>query len=455
MSNRIIIVDDDVEMCKMLDQYLNTRGFDVSWFGDAQAALNRIQTTEIDVLLTDINLPGINGIELCRRMSENRPDVPVVVITAFGSLEASVSAIRAGAYDFVTKPIDLELLTIALSRANQHRKLQETVAVLSQALHVSGGLDEIIGESQAMQRLFDLLMRVADTDSSVLITGESGTGKELVAKVLHNRSRRQKQPFVALNCSALPESLLESELFGYKRGAFTDAKSDHNGLILQAEGGTLFLDEVGDIPIALQPKLLRVLQERQVRPIGSGIETPFDVRIIAATNRDLLAAVQDRLFREDLYYRLNVIELPVPALRERDSDTLLLAQHFLRYFAARNSKQMKSITEAAARKLLDYEWPGNVRELRNAMERAVAIAATDKLTSNDLPDKITSYRRSHYPIPDAAAGALEPLEEIERRYIYHVLESTGRNHSQAALILGLDRKTLYRKLKKYENHESD
>lgn len=455
MSERIVIVDDDLEMCKMLEQYLTGRGFEICWFNNADTVLNHIQTTETDALLTDLNLPGIDGIELCRRVVDTRPDIPVVVITAFGNLETSVAAIRAGAYDFVTKPIDLDLLAIALSRALRHRELQEKVAVLSRALHVSGGLDEIIGESQAMQRMFSLLVRVADTESSVLITGESGTGKELVAKILHKRSRRRDLPFVAVNCSALPESLLESELFGYRRGAFTDAKSDRTGLILQAEGGTLFLDEVGDLPLGLQPKLLRVLQEKQVRPIGGGAEAPFDVRIIAATNRDLESAVEQKLFREDLYYRLNVIELSVPPLRLRGTDTLLLARHFFEYFAARDSKQIRGISETAGKKLLEYEWPGNVRELRNAIERAVAITRFDKISADDLPDKIRSYNRSHFVLTGVGTDDLLPLEQVERRYILHVLETTGRNQSQAAHILGLDRKTLYRKLQKYGQNESD
>ena len=453
MSKKIVVVDDDADMCEMLQQDLTRRGFEVVWFLNAEKAAEHVRQAEVDVLLTDLNLPRMNGIELCRQVTGDRPDLPVVVITAFGSLESAVAAIRAGAYDFVTKPIDLDLLSIALARAIRHRELQEKVLVLSRALE-SRRFDEIIGESEPMQQLFSLLVRVADSDASVLVVGESGTGKELVARALHNRSHRKTQPFLAVNCSALPESLLESELFGYKRGAFTDAKSDHDGLFVTASGGTLFLDEVGDIPLPLQPKLLRALQERSIRPVGGSAEIPVDVRIIAATNRDLEAAIEEHRFRDDFYYRINVIQITVPPLRSRGTDTVLLAKHFLQQIAARSAKQVRGISETAARKLLDYHWPGNVRELRNAIERAVALTPYDVITPGDLPDKIADYNRSRI-VPDSMdAAELVPLEAVEQRYIQRVLEATGGNRSQSARILGLDRKTLSRKLQGFPPHVS-
>jgi two-component system response regulator HydG len=300
-----------------------------------------------------------------------------------------------------------------------------------------------------MQRLFDQLARIADTDASVLITGESGTGKELVARSIHQKSSRQQKPFVAVNCPALPETLLESELFGHARGAFTDARAERRGLIVQAEGGTLLLDEIGDLPLSIQPKLLRALEERTFRPVGGDQEVPFNARILAATNRDLEEAVEEGRFREDLFYRIDVIQVEVPPLRSRGTDILLLAQHFVGLFADRSNKQVVGITEPVAEKLLAYRWPGNVRELRNVVERAVALTRYDKLVIDDLPEKIRDYRSSQVLLGGEDPSELAPLEEVERRYILHVLQSVGDNKALAARTLGLDRKTLYRKLRQY------
>jgi len=450
MRGKILIVDDEQMMCEMLENDLKRYGFHPTWYISAGKALDALKKESFDVLLTDLNLPGMNGIELCERIVANRPDIPVIVITAFGSMETAIAAIRAGAYDFVTKPIDTGFLAIALDRAVKHRGLQEKVKLLGEALKKSHRFDELIGESPSMHKLFNQLARVADTETSVLITGETGTGKELVAQALHKQSRRHKGPFVAVNCAALPDALLESELFGHKRGAFTDAKTERKGLFFQANGGTLFFDEIGDFPLALQPKLLRSLEERCVRPIGGTSEVAFDVRIIAATNRDIETAVEEGRFREDLYYRINVIQIDLPPLRERGTDILLLAQHFVEQFAIRSEKQIVGISNAASEKLLNFTWPGNVRELRNTIERAVVLTEYAKISVDDLPEKIRNYKASHFLLGSDNPSELVPIHEVERHYILHVLKTVGSNRTQAARVLGMDRKTLYRKLQHYK-----
>lgn len=449
MKGTVLIVDDDRAMCEMLEFDLSRRGFEVQWQADGEHALTVLHESDMDVVLSDINLPGMTGIDLCERITSNRPDIPVITITAFGNLETAIASIRAGAYDFVVKPIDMDLLEVALDRAIAHRVLQEKVKVLSLAGGNVSRSDTIIGNSPVIDKLISQIDRIADTDISVLITGESGTGKELVAKALHQQSRRHQAPFIPVNCSALPETLLESELFGHKQGAFTDAKKDRKGLFQEAAGGTIFLDEVGDLPLPLQPKLLRVLEEHCVRPLGDIKEHPVDVRILAATNQDLEAAVKDGRFREDLFYRLNVMQMEVSPLRSRGTDVLLLAAHFVRHFAEHLDKQVVGISDNAAEKLIDYSWPGNVRELRNAMERATVLTRFEKIMVDDLPPDIRAYKSNHlfggFQDPDA----LPSMEEMERRYILHVLKSVGDNRTVAANILKIDRKTLYRKLRRY------
>ena len=450
MRGKILIVDDEKMMCEMLEDDLKRHGFHPTCYISAEKALDALKAESFDVLLTDMNLPYMNGIELCERVVANRPDIPVIVITAFGSMETAIAAIRAGAYDFVTKPIDTEFLVLALDRAVKHHGLQEKVKLLDEALKKSHQFDELIGQSPPMRKLIDRLERVADTETSILITGETGTGKELVAQALHKRSRRYKGPFVAVNCAALPDALLESELFGHKSGAFTDAKTERKGLFFQADGGTLFFDEIGDFPMALQPKLLRSLEERCVRPIGGTSEIAFDVRIIAATNRDIETAVEENRFREDLYYRINVIQIDLPPLRGRGTDILLLARHFVEQFSIRSDKQIAGISNAVSEKLLNYTWPGNIRELRNTIERAVVLTRYEKISVDDLPEKIRDYKTSNMLFGSDNPSELIPVQEVERRYILHVLKTVGGNKTLAARVLGLDRKTLYRKLQYYK-----
>jgi DNA-binding NtrC family response regulator len=446
---RVLIVDDERSMCELLETDLRLREFAPTWHTSADEGFQALEQASFDVVLTDLKMPGVDGIKLCRRIVANRPDIPVIVMTAFGSMETAIAAIRAGAYDFVTKPIEMDMLALTLQRAVRHRQLQEKVQILSEAVERTKRFDELIGASHGMQRLYDQLARVADSEASVLITGESGTGKELVARSIHGRSRRHDRPFIAVNCAALPETLLESELFGHAKGAFTDAHSDRKGLLLQADGGTLFLDEIGEMPLAMQPKLLRALEENMLRPVGGDKERPFDVRLLTATNRDLETALEDGRFREDLFFRINVIQLDIPPLRSRGTDTLLLAQHFVELFAARAGKDVVGISKAVAEKLLAYTWPGNVRELRNVMERAVALTRYDKLAAEDLPEKIRHHQSSQVFIGGSDPAEFVPLEDVGRRYIQHVVASVDGNKTLAARILGLDRKTLYRKLRQY------
>jgi two-component system response regulator AtoC len=444
---KVFVVDDEREMVDLVALGLKKRGFQVVPFGAGADALAALTEHDVDVVVTDLNMKGMTGLELCQKIVADRPDLPVVVLTAFGSFETAVGAIRAGAYDFVTKPVEIEALAISIRRAGEHRRLHGEVKRLREVVANTRGRGDLVGASPAMQQVYSLIDQVSATDATVLITGESGTGKEVVASEIHKRSRRKDAPFVAINCAAVPESLLESELFGHAKGAFTDAKQSRQGLFQQAHTGSLFLDELGEMALGLQPKLLRAIQERKVRPVGAESELTVDVRLIAATNRDLEDMVEDKRFREDLYYRINVIHIPLPPLRARGGDVLLLAQHMLRHYAAVFDKKVVGLSPAAAERLMGYEWPGNVRELGNCLERAVALAHFEEIQVEDLPDKIRNQqtRRSN-SLSGNELPELLTLEEVERRHVLRVLEACHGNRTDAAKILGLDRKTLYRKL---------
>jgi len=471
MKTKILIVEDQKPMQQMLEDFLQPIGFEVhscdsadqackllginetsseqdsnSDFAFENSASTESNTAQFDVVLTDVKMPGMSGLDFCRLVKDRT--LPVIVMTAYGSLETAVDALRAGAFDFATKPIELELLKACLIRAAENSQLRRRVRhlELQSRSEQFGGL---IGQSEEMLRLKEQLSRIVDSSPAVLLTGESGSGKEVVARELHDKSERSEKPFVAVNCSALPESLIESELFGHKKGAFTDATEDRDGLFIQANGGTLFLDEIGEMPIELQPKLLRAIEQKTVRPVGGKggqSEKPFDVRLIAATNRDLETAIEEKLFREDLYYRINVLEITVPPLRTRGTDVLLLAKHFLDKFSSERELQFD---EPVLQKLLTYNWPGNVRELRNVIERAVVLAPENRITLDVIPKKISDHSPSQLVI-EQSNQPLASLDTIQQQYIHYVLAQTGGNKSEAAKILGLDRKTLYRKLKEKE-----
>jgi two-component system response regulator HydG len=446
-KTEVLVVDDERDTCELLEMALARQGMQVTTCTTAADALEKIASRDFDVVLTDLSMPETSGLEVCERVIALRPDVPVVLITGHATLETAMGAIRAGAYDFVTKPIESKTLGVVVSRAVQHRRLREQIKQLRAARDANVSL--IVGGSPAMRKVADLIDRVGDSDASVLIHGETGTGKELVARAVHNKSKRREGPFVAINCAAVPHSLLESELFGHARGAFTDAKATRMGLFQQANGGTLFLDEIGELPIDVQPKLLRALQERKVRPVGDNREIPYDARIVAATNRDLENEVREKRFREDLFYRINVVKVEVPPLRSRGSDTLHLAHHFLKQFAERSGKSTLELSERAAERLMAYEWPGNVRELENCIEHAVALARFDQVTVEDLPEKLRGYLAGSFVATANDPTEIVTMEELEKRYLLRVFKLVGNNKSRAAEVLGIDRRTMYRKLERY------
>jgi two-component system response regulator AtoC len=448
MSGHVLIVDDDRSMTETLVRAMGLRGFVVTSRSSAAEALLLLEQQEFDVIVTDLHMEGMDGFALCERVVANRPDIPVVMITGFGNLESAVAAIRVGAYDFITKPFEVDLLHHTLARAVQHRALRDEVKRLRQVTRAQLTVEPMIGSSPPIQKLKELIDRLAEVDATLLIAGESGSGKELVARAVHERSRHSTGPFVAINCAAVPEALLESELFGHVKGAFTDARAPRQGLFLKAHGGTLFLDEIADMPLTMQPKLLRALQERVVRPVGGDLEIPYQARIITASNRDLEAEVEARHFREDLFYRINVVRIDVPPLRVRGSDVLFLAQHFVTYFAAQCQKQVSGFSTTVAEKLLAYQWPGNVRELQNCIERAVAFTRFEEVTVDDLPEKIRDYHVKSLVVPGVDALELLPMEEVERRYILRVLQQVG-SKTLASELLGIDRRTLHRKLERW------
>jgi two-component system response regulator HydG len=446
MSTSVLIVDDDPDLCRLVAARLSERGFDVTWCTSGDDALLALARGMLDAVVTDVRMEGMSGLELCQRIVTNHPDMPVLLLTAYGTLEAATAAIRVGACDFLPKPPDADALAVAIERAVQARRLHGAVHRLRAVPPPAHEGSPILGTSPAMVAACNIVDRVAETDVSVLVAGESGSGKELVARALHAQSRRAHGPFVAVNSAAVPEALLESEFFGHVRGAFTDARTSRPGHFAQAHGGTLFLDEIGELPFALQPKLLRVIQERVVRPVGGDEEVPCDVRLVTATNRDLDDAVRRGEFREDLFFRINVVRIDVPPLRERGDDVLALAQHFLVRCAAVTGKAVVGLSPGVAQCLLTYPWPGNVRELQNCIERAVVFARYDEIVVDDLPEAVRAAAAGDGP---SHLSTLLSLDDAERQHILRVLEAVHGNRTLAAQILGVDRKTLFRKLKRY------
>jgi DNA-binding NtrC family response regulator len=448
-KTRILCIDDDQDQCDLLEAALTRMSYSVSTTTSPMAAIDKLHAEPFDAVMTDLGMGEIDGLTLCQRLLETRPNVPVIVLTGRGDLESAAGAVRAGAFDFLMKPLDEKLLSVSVTRAVQHAKLRAELKRLKTAVASAPTPNRMVGDSVAMRKVEALIDRVGASEVSVLINGETGTGKELVARAVHAASPRRKGSFVAINCAAVPPTLLESELFGHARGAFTDAKLARSGLFLEASGGTLFLDEVGEMPLEMQAKLLRALQERKVRPVGSNIEVAFDARIVTATHRDLEADVQDGRFREDLYYRINVVSIDVPALRARGSDIVQLASHFLSSACARGGKGALQLSVPLAERLMAYDWPGNVRELQNCIERAVALARFDHLTIEDVPERIRAYNSGLFSMSANDVDEIVTLDEVERRYTMRALKLLSGNRAQAAQKLGLDRRTLERKLQRY------
>ncbi len=450
MKPRLLLVEDDADFSAELCTILLRCGHDVVVEHEAETAYARFAREPFDAVVTDLNMRGMNGIELCELVLEHRRDIPVIVMTAFATIESAVQSIRAGAFDFLTKPFSAAQLEVAVARALRTASLEREVKHLQATIDSLQPFSEMLGASAPMLGLFDLIDRVAHTDATILIGGESGTGKELVARAIHARSTRKNEKLVTVNCAALPENLLESELFGHVKGAFTDAKNARKGLFLEAAHGTLFLDEIGEMPIGVQAKLLRALETKRVRAVGSDTETDTDVRVIAATNRDLEALVEEKRFREDLFYRLNVVHLEVPPLRSRGQDILTLAQAFVLRFSEKHRKGVLRLSPSVAERLLSYSWLGNVRELQNSIERAVALARHEELGIEDLPAKVRDFVPSRFVLSADAPEDLVTLEELERRYIRKVMDAVGWNKARATEVLGIDRSTLYRKLERYK-----
>jgi len=444
----LLVADDDPGLRESLERTLSREGYRVVLAPDGQAALERLQGGGIDLIVTDLKMPGLTGLELLRAAKAIAPDIDVILLTAFGTVEEAVKAMKDGAYDFLTKPFRREQLLKLIDKALERRDLIEKNKVLQQRLDDLLRHGAIIGSSPAFRRMMMLVEQVASSSATVLIQGDSGTGKELVARAIHERSARASKPFVAVNCAALPETLLESELFGYERGAFTGAAGRKEGRFEMADGGTLFLDEVADLSTVTQPKILRVLQEGEFERLGGTRSLRVDVRLVAASNQDLAQMVRDKRFREDLFYRLNVITVHVPPLRERREDIPMLAQHFLRLYAAKNNRRLDGLSDEALRRLEAYAWPGNVRELENVIERGVVLARGSQMDVADLPPEIAGAT----PLPEGVLTVRigTPLAEVEQRLLDETLRVTKGNKTLTARLLGIDVRTVSRKLERLE-----
>jgi two-component system, NtrC family, response regulator AtoC len=444
-KGKILVVDDEASARAALSEMLRAEGYETETAGDGFKALGRLDEFAPDVVLTDLNMPGMDGVELLSKLKEIDSELPVVMMTAFGGVEAAVSAMRAGALDYLTKPLNMDELFIVLERTIERTKLRRETAQLRSQVRARYSFDNIVGTSPEMQRVFKTVAQIAPSRATVLLAGESGTGKELVAAAIHHHSPRASAPFVKLHCAALAESLLESELFGHERGAFTGAERKREGRFEQANGGTLFLDEIGEISLSTQVKLLRILQEREFERVGGNQTIHVDVRVIAATNRDLREMVAAGKFREDLFYRLNVINLTLPSLKQRPTDVPALAMHFLKHYAHENAKTLTSISDDALAQLTNYGWPGNVRELENVIERAVVLADGERIEASHLPVELAAAARRSGP--PAIPGST--LDELERYAILRTMESVGGATGKAAELLGISVRKIQYKLQEY------
>lgn len=452
MKANILVVDDEVAIRRALERFLTGLGYQVWGVGCAGDAIKIINKEVVDLALVDLVMPEVDGVELIRRMKGINPGMVAIVMTAYGTITSAVEAMKGGAYHYLTKPFELDDIASLIATALEHQQLKEENWYLKQQLKTKYKFDNIIGNSDAMMQIFSLIEKVANTDSTVLILGESGTGKELVARAIHYNSMREKKPLITVNCGAIPEELLESELFGHVRGAFTGAHSTKAGRFDSADGGTIFLDEIGDMSPKLQVKILRVLQERRFEPVGSTKTHEVDVRIITATNQDLINAVKGGRFREDLYYRLNVIPIRIPPLRERRTDIPMLVQHFLSRFNDENKRSVTGLTDEARNIFELYSWPGNVRELENLMERVIVLKGSGKIDPADLPPQMVGGAKDvdsgGIYFPSGGIAFKDAVGDFEEKLIKQALEMTGGNKNKAAALLKLNRTTLVEKIKK-------
>ncbi len=448
MQTRILVVDDEPSHRQMLEAVLSTEGYEVNQAEDGQEAITLVEERFYDLILMDVRMSRVGGIEALRKIKEFSPGIPIIIMTAYGSVDTAVDALKSGAYDYLTKPLDIEELKILLGKALRHRQLEQENVYLRERLDDRFDFSNIIGRGPPMRDLFETIAMVAPSEATVLIVGASGTGKELIANAIHQNSPRKEKPFIKVNCAALPETLLESELFGHEKGAFTGAIARKQGRFQLAHTGSIFLDEIGEMSTTTQSKILRVLQEREFEPLGSSHTVKVDTRVIAATNKNLEEEIQADRFREDLYYRINVVTLEVPPLRERREDISLLADFFLKRYAEKNRRLIKGFTPRAMDLVMRHTWPGNVRELENVVERAVIMARTDMISEAELPDAFKQLdQEAEKTGIDLTPG--RSLKEMEREMILRTLEDSGGNRTRTAEILGISRRTLQLKLKEY------
>jgi DNA-binding NtrC family response regulator len=445
---RTLLVEDEANMVRTLAKILERKGYVVDAAGTGEEALRRLDACAYDLVITDLNMPLMDGMQLLREMNARQLDPATIVLTGHGTIQSAVEAMKLGAGDYLIKPCNPDELLLVAARLLELRRLRREVTQLKRQLQVHDRYGEIVGKSPSMQEIYHIIEAVSQNKSNVLISGENGTGKELVARTIHNKGPLASKPFLAINCGALSETLLESQLFGHRKGAFTGAIDDHEGVFQAANGGTLFLDEISEIPLPLQVKFLRAIQEKEVTPLGSTRPVQVDVRLIAATNRNVEDVVRSGSFRTDLYYRLNVVPIHLPALRERREDIPLLVEHFVQDFSRVYGVAPKRVTPEAMRRIIEYGWPGNIRELQNAIERAFALSSEPGINLRDLPPAVLRGNEEREPSSSALRDPV-PLEELEKRNILAALRRSGGNKNEAARILGIERQRLYRKLEKY------
>lgn len=438
---RILIADDERELRDALCTVLSEEGFDCKVAGDGEEAIKLIEEENFDILIADIKMPRRNGIEVLEKVNQISPRTVTIIITAYATVETAIEALRRGAVDYLIKPIDFDEVIMRVKRIRQYQQLNLEVQYLRKELHAKFSENMIIGKSPAMQNVFHLIKKVANSTSNILITGKSGTGKELVARAIHQASPRANAPFIPINCGAIPENLFESELFGFKKGSFTGATMDKDGVFRAANGGTLFLDEVGEIPIHIQVKLLRAIESKEIKPLGSNYSVKVDVRVLSATNKDLQKEIEEGNFREDLYYRLNIIEIHLPSLSERREDIPLLVEHFIRKYNKELKRKVRGVDNETMKVLMNYQWKGEVRELENMIERAVLLCEGDYITLKDLPPHASAQRFEGYPDELKAA-----VRQFEKQHISAILRRVNNDKVKCAKILGIGLSSLYRKI---------